>query len=158
MITTTLNDILRHDPCLDGWEKLLAYLGTTEPDDEPLALSVILDSNGLEDALWALRTLGPDSESWIRLMACDMVEPALRYTDDERAHEAVRVARRFAWGECDADELAAAGAAAGDAAGVAARAAVWAAAGAAAGAAARAAARKGQEAIFLRYVEAENDA
>ena len=184
MIATTLNDILKHDPCNQGgdpedggWAQLTAYLGKSEPDDEPLPLSTILESNGIDDAMWAMCCLGPEHESWIRLMVCDMVEPALKYTDDERAHNAVRVTRQYARGECSEDELSAASCAAWDAwtaawatrAAWAARAAARAAscagwAGAAAGVAACDAAwantqggawdaaRKEQKAIFIQYV------
>ena len=51
---TTLNKIREQSPCADGWEKLLRHLGKTQADDEPLSLITILDSNGLEDALWVL--------------------------------------------------------------------------------------------------------
>ena len=36
MITTTLNKIREHEPCADGWKKLLTHLNKTEADDEPL--------------------------------------------------------------------------------------------------------------------------
>ena len=49
---TTLNKIKTHGPCLDGWRKLLRGLGKTEADTEPLAITTILDINGLADALW----------------------------------------------------------------------------------------------------------
>ena len=49
---TTLNAIRKHCPCTNGWETLLEYLGKTKPDDEPLHLLTILESNGLDDALW----------------------------------------------------------------------------------------------------------
>jgi hypothetical protein len=48
---TTLNAIREHSPCADGWAKLLRHLGKTQADDEPLALTTILDSNGPDDAL-----------------------------------------------------------------------------------------------------------
>jgi hypothetical protein len=54
---TTLNRIREHGPCGDGWRKLLAHLGKTAADDAPLPLSTILDSNGLDDALWCLRAV-----------------------------------------------------------------------------------------------------
>lgn len=57
---TTLNEIRAHEPCKDGWEKLLRHLGKTQADDEPLALLTVLESNGLEDALWCLRTKSLD--------------------------------------------------------------------------------------------------
>ena len=49
---TTLNAIRNHKPCKAGWETLLEYLGKTKPDDETLHLLTILESNGLDDALW----------------------------------------------------------------------------------------------------------
>ena len=60
---TTLNKIRAKNPCADGWKKLLTNLGKTEGDDEPLALTTILESNGLDDALWCLRAVeGRDKE------------------------------------------------------------------------------------------------
>lgn len=53
--TTTLDAIWHAGPCEDGWNVLLDYLGKTVPNDDPLPLSLILDSNGLSDALWCLR-------------------------------------------------------------------------------------------------------
>ena len=40
--------------------KLLAHLGKTKADDEPLELLTVLDSNGLDDALWVLSYAMPD--------------------------------------------------------------------------------------------------
>ncbi len=54
---TTLKKIKANDPCEPGWNKLLAALGKTEADDEPIELSFILESNGYKDALWALRSV-----------------------------------------------------------------------------------------------------
>ena len=54
---TTLNKIREHNPCKDGWETLLKHLGKTKPDDEPLPLLTILDSNGLDDTLWCFRAV-----------------------------------------------------------------------------------------------------
>ena len=71
---TTLNAIREHAPCAEGWKKLLTYLGKTEADDEPLSLLMILDSNGLDDALWALRAVeGYDREK--RLYAVSRARP-----------------------------------------------------------------------------------
>jgi len=52
---TTLNEIREHKPCREGWTKLLAHLGKTKADDEPLELLTILESNGFDDALWCIR-------------------------------------------------------------------------------------------------------
>ena len=144
---TTLNAIREHSPCAEGWRKLLAHLGKTQADDEPLAITTILDSNGLDDALWCLRAVtGHDRE--IRLYAVWCARQVQHLMTDPRSIAALDVAERFANGAATAEELdgavdaawAAAGAAAWAAAWAAARAAAGDAAGAAAGAAARAAA------------------
>lgn len=135
--TVTLKAIRAHGPCKDEWEKLLRHLGKTAAKDEPLDLLTVLDSNGLDDALWCLRALGPEHDNAVRLLVCDLVEPAMRFVQpgENRPQEALRVARAFARGKATADDLAAAGAAAG----AAAEAAAWASARASARAAAGAA-------------------
>jgi hypothetical protein len=67
---TTLNAIRAQHPSPASWAKLLAYLGKTEADDEPLGMLTILDSNGPGDALWCLRAVqGHDAA--ICKLACD---------------------------------------------------------------------------------------
>ena len=58
--TTTLNRIRAASPCNGGWVKLLNHLGKTKADDETLGLLVVLDSNGLDDAIWVLSYAIPD--------------------------------------------------------------------------------------------------
>lgn len=60
---TTLNEIRAHSPCKDGWEKLLNHLGKTKADDEPIIILTILDSNGIDDAVWCLRAASLDRMS-----------------------------------------------------------------------------------------------
>ena len=67
---TTLNQIRKHSPCKSGWEKLLKHLGKTKADDEPLDILTILESNGLDDALWCLPTIEGHDVA-IRKLACD---------------------------------------------------------------------------------------
>jgi len=127
---TTLNAIRKHIPCERGWVKLLAYLGKTKADDEPLSLLEILKSNGLDDALWCLRAVdGHDRE--IRLYAVWCARQVQHLMTDKRSLAALDVAEAFANGKATKEEL--------DAARAPARAAAWDAA-AAARAAARAAA------------------
>jgi len=134
---TTLNKIRAHGPCAEGWEKLLKHLRKTKSDDEPLSLLTILDSNGLDDALWCFRAIdGRDKE--IRLYAVWCARQVQHLMRDPRSRAALDVAERYANGEATAEELDAARAVARDAA----WAAAWAAAGDAARAAAGAAARK----------------
>jgi hypothetical protein len=58
--TTTLAAIRAQSPCENGWRTLLAHLSKTAADDEPLPLLTVLDSNGLDDALWVLSCAMPD--------------------------------------------------------------------------------------------------
>ena len=139
---TTLNAIRKHRPCERGWEKLLRSLGKTKPDDEPLSILAVLESNGLDDALWCLRAVeGYDKE--IRLYAVWCARQVQHLMVDPRSLKALDVSEAFANGQATKEELDAAGyaawAAAWEAAGYAAWDAAWAAAWAAG--AARAAAR-----------------
>ena len=138
MIHTTLNKIRERQPCTSGWCKLLAHLGKTKADDEPLALATILDSNGLDDALWCLRAV-EGHEKKMRLYAVWCARQVQNLMADPRSVAALDVAERHAHGQATDEELTAAYAA-GAAAGAAARGAARAAAGAAAWAAARGAA------------------
>ena len=118
---------------------MLAHLGKTKADDEPLPLLTILDSNGLDDALWCLRAMPEHDKQW-RLYAVWCARQVQHLMTDPRSIAALDVAERYANGDATDGELAAASAAAWDAARAAARAAAWDAARAAAWAAARAAA------------------
>jgi hypothetical protein len=101
---TTLNKIKAFKPCEDGWEKLLTFLQKTEADDEELPLLTILESNGFNDALWALRAVeGFDKE--IRLMACDFAESVVHLANDERSVNAIKVSRAYANGLATEEEL-----------------------------------------------------
>jgi hypothetical protein len=141
---TTLNKIREQSPCAEGWAKLLRHLGKTQADDEPLALVTILDSNGLDDALWCLRACdGIDREA--RLYAVWCVRQVQHLMTDPRSRVALDVAERHANAQATDDELDAAS----DAAWAAARsAATMDAAWGAASDAARAAAKAAQAAEF----------
>jgi len=121
-IVTTLNKIRAHHPCADGWAKLLAGLGKTKADDEPLPLVRVLEINGLDDALWCLRVAPEHANLW-RHYAVDCAEDIAHLITDERSREALRVARRHADGLATDADLAATWAAARVAAGIAAGAA-----------------------------------
>ena len=165
---TTLNAIRDKHPCADGWKKLLANLGKTAADDEPLSLITILDSNGLDDALWCLRAVTGHGKE-IRLFAVWCARQVQHLMADQRSVNALDVAERFANGDATEEELnaarAAAGAAAWDAAGdaawdaagdaawVVASAAAWDAARDAARDAAGAAARDAQESKFRELIK-----
>lgn len=115
MLTTTLNRIREHGPCEYGWEKLLKYLDKTKADDEPLAYSEIVKSNGLDDALWCCRAEPQYWKTW-RLFAVWCGRQVEHLMKDERSRNALNVAERHANGQATDDELAVAWDAARDAA------------------------------------------
>jgi hypothetical protein len=136
---TTLNAIRKKSPCEKGWVKLLKHLGKKEADDEPLAILTILDSNGLDDALWCLRAV-KGHEKKIRLYAVWCARQVQHLMKDQRSLAVLDVAEAYANGRATDEELKAARVAARvawAAAGAASEAArvAWAAAWAAAGAA-----------------------
>ncbi len=133
---TTLNQIRAKSPCRSGWTKLLAYLGKTKADDEPISIVTILDSNGLDDALWCLQAV-KGREREIRLFGVWCARQVQHLMTDPRSIAALDVSERFANGNATKDELDAARDAAWDAA----RDAAWDAAWGAARDAARGAAR-----------------
>ena len=174
---TTLNRIREHRPCTGGWETLLKHLGKTQPDDEPLSLLTILDSNGFDDTLWCfcavdgfekerlllgigfardVEHLMP-AESKKSLDVFDRYANGLATQDEfETAREAAREAARAA------DAAACAACAAADAAWAAARAAYAAARAAvyaarATAAAARAAARAADAAAARSTIKAKQE-
>ena len=96
--TTTLARIREARPCKDGWEKLLAHLGKTKADDEPLDLLTVLDSNGLDDALWVLSYAMPD-DRLARHFQAWCAEQVLHHfeaerPDDMRIREQIAMLRR----------------------------------------------------------------
>ena len=143
--TTTLARIRAASPCEDGWRKLLGTLGKTGADDAPLDLLTVLDSNGLDDALWLLSYAMPDDrlarhfQAWCAEQVLHLFEA--ERPDDHRVRDQIAMLRNDGADDAARDAArAAARAAARDAARAAAWAAAWDAARAAAWDAARAAA------------------
>ena len=122
---TTLNKIRKYEPCTDGWQKLLTHLGKTKADDEPLSLLTIIDSNGLDDALWCLRAVEGHAKE-IRLYAVWCARQVQHLLKDQRSLDALDMAERYANGQATEAELTAVRDAAWDAAWDA-RSAAWAA-------------------------------
>ena len=101
---TTLNQIRAKSPCPDEWKKLLAHLGKTQSDDDSLSIATIIDSNGLDGALWHLRAVeGKDKE--IRLYSVWCARQVQHLMTDKRSLDALAVAERFANGEATREEL-----------------------------------------------------
>ena len=118
--TTTLNKILKYSPCgqngeSEGFGKFMKYLNKTEPDDEPVTLLQILDSNGICDAIWAFRTV--ERQPWMSLYIADVAEHVLplwekKHPTDTRPRAAIDAIRKYVRGEISREELNAAYAAA----------------------------------------------
>jgi hypothetical protein len=104
MLYTTLNKIRQHSPCADGWSTLLKHLGKTEADDEPLAFLTILESNGLDDAVWCCRSAPEYDKEW-RLFAVWCGRQVQHLMPDERSIAALDVAERYANGLATKEEL-----------------------------------------------------
>ena len=140
--TVTLEGLRKAGACVSGYNKLVCHLSerTFNParktyirfkHDEPISIKTIVDSNGLDDALWATRCVsGVDRD--LRLFAVWCARQVQHMMADERSVTAIDVAERYANGDATNTKFAAARAAA--------RAVAWAAAWDAARAAARAAA------------------
>ena len=108
---TTLIQIREKSPGDDRWERLLDNLGKTHTFYEPLRITTILDSNGLDDALWCLRAVNGCNRE-IRLYAVWCARQVQHLMTDKRSLDALDVAERFANGFVSDDEKRSAGGAA----------------------------------------------
>ena len=112
MKTISLNQIYSNDPCTSGWEKLLASKGGDSADmDAQFPVVDIIVSNGLDDALWALRCLPEHNNLW-RKLAVSYARDVQHLMTDQRSINALDVAWRHSEGLATDDELKAAWAAA----------------------------------------------
>ena len=106
-MNTTLNEISNYHPCKSGWKTLLKSLGKTSSDDEPISFKHILESNGIEDAVWCLRTL---EYKEICLFCADVAESVLpffekKYPEDKRPRKAIEGIRLYQSGDITTDYL-----------------------------------------------------
>lgn len=83
---TTLNKIRENSPRKEGWEKLLSYLGKTKADDDELLILTILDSNGIEDAVWCFCAVDGNEDTmsaFSRFCASQNIEKIKPYCSGE---------------------------------------------------------------------------
>jgi len=106
---TTLEKLRAKSACPDRYIHLLAALGKGWPDDKLIPLVKILETNGLDDAIWALGAVdGIEKET--RLFAYDIAEHVLpiyeeKHPDDKRPRGAIKSARHLLEGEVSADDM-----------------------------------------------------
>ena len=150
-IGLTYPELLTLKPCTDSLQRVCTLLSDARTlNGETVTAQIARDAGcTFDDVLWAASALArsnPDVERRMRLWLADCAARVLhlyerKYPADERARQAIVLARQFAHGETTTAARAAASAAAWDAAWAAASADALAAANAAARAAAWAAAR-----------------
>ena len=104
MIMITLNKIKAHNPCTSGWRTILKAHNKTDADDVPFPLADTLTSNGLSDALWALRCL-PEHNSLWRKYAVWCARQVQHLMTDPRSITALDVALQHSEGNASDDEL-----------------------------------------------------
>ena len=129
MFKVTLKDLRREGACIKGYNKVVRALQNkpfTDEDAEresyvrfahkdPISLVDILASNGLDDALWALRCV-PNVDRDARLFAVWCARQVQHLMTEERSIAALEVAEKHADGLATDGALAAARDAACDAA------------------------------------------
>jgi hypothetical protein len=122
ILTTTLKQLRKAGACCDGYNKVvrsLQNLPFTEKDDdrcsyirfdhkEEINILDILESNGVDDCLWALCATTQKCDKVARLMAVKFVREVQYLITDPISLNALDVAERFANGEATEEELAAA--------------------------------------------------
>jgi hypothetical protein len=128
-LVTTFNRLHSADACASGYGKLANFirdnLGVVPKDfgmDRPIPVALILESNGIDDALWVLRNAhcgdgDAERNRFLRLLACDFAEHVLpifekHHSDDNRPRQAIEAARLFEDGKVSYKEMATARAAA----------------------------------------------
>jgi hypothetical protein len=101
---TTLNKIRQCGPCATGWEKLLKNLGKVKADDEELPLLTVLDSNGIDDAIWCFRAIDGNDTDMRRYAIC-CIRQVLHQITDPRSIAAIEIAERHLDGQATDEEL-----------------------------------------------------
>ena len=156
MLTLTFKSAKENGACAEGYQKFAKFKGGIGKwgKETPFTLLEVLNNNGIDDAIWALRCCEPiqERDRVARLFACDCAQLILplfekEYLNDNRPRNAIEVARKFANGEVSLVELTAAS----NAAWAAASNAAW----AAASDAARDAAWANQEQMLRKYLMEE---
>jgi hypothetical protein len=120
LLTTTTARIDACNPCDERRDRAARLLGITEPSDSPISYAHLLDTLGLDDALWCCRAEPHLAAIW-RRYAVWCARQVQHLMTDERSLNALNVAERHANGQATDQELAAAWDAASDAAWAAAR-------------------------------------
>lgn len=107
---TTFEKIKEHLPCEDGWRKLLGYYNPTSLK-EKITIEEIIKSNGIKDAVWALRCIENKEQSKkVYFFCADVAESVLhifenKYENDNRPRKVIEAIRLFIDDEISISEL-----------------------------------------------------
>ena len=111
MLHTTLEILRRNHACASGYKNLIASLPADHAHDAPITLAHIIESNGIEDALWALRaTVEPTGRNVAQEIAIRAAERAQAVfekhrPDDSRVRECIAATRAYMRGEISRHDL-----------------------------------------------------
>ena len=114
-LTTTFRRLRAAGACPGRYEFLRRALPREKYGDvDPIDLLTILETNGLDDALWAMGATAENCDTIARLMAADFAEEVLPIwrkfaPEDRRPELAIAAARDFAHGRINSAQLDAAG-------------------------------------------------
>lgn len=102
-ITTTLNDIKQKCKFSDqdeDWNKLLKHLGKDKPDDEPLKISTILESNDIDFVLYCLRALPKKHYGALINFTIEFIEDILnvlanKYSNKDQLTNSIKIIKDY---------------------------------------------------------------
>ena len=102
-MTTTLELLHKAEACTGRYRHLREALGMDWPQNRDIDLLQVLELNGLQDALWALKAVKQDIQREARLMAADFTESVLpqwlvQYPEDTRVAKCIEGVRAYANG------------------------------------------------------------
>ena len=94
---TTFGEIREFNPCTDGWKLLCKNLNPEMDMEKEVSVLEILESNGVKDAFWALRT--QDYRDYCLILA-DVAESVLHIFEeknkgDTRPRKAIEAIRKW---------------------------------------------------------------
>ena len=103
----TFEKIKSFNPCEDGWKLLLKNTNPEMDMSKEVDLMEILKSNGIKDAVWALRCY--DYMDWC-LFICEVAESVLpifekKHPDDDRPRRVLQAIRDYKAGKINKKDL-----------------------------------------------------
>jgi hypothetical protein len=107
---TTFQKIRDNNPCGDGWRKLICYY-KPESFNEEVTIEEIVKSNGIKDAIWALRAV--DDKKKIVMFSIAVAKTCLSnfekyFPNDNRVRKCLEITEKYINDECTLEDLEAA--------------------------------------------------